>query len=937
MKTPLLLWLVLLWLALILATAAPAQDVCPEYDRLIHEAETFSRVSAYQKALYKYNSAKTCSPSRRAEVDSMINRLFVKIENEKKRATAAEASIRKIYDRMQAATSRANEMEIEKNNADSSRIADRFKSENSLWIKRMPPAAADSLLGYVVGLSRMKKLAEMDTLATFFRILSDIKDYDSVYLEHARENETAVKWTKLPEKRTGAVKYYGLRGLDAVFYSGCEKTGQAGDLLPVFTSEKFRPLLSNVKKSMEAHRAIAVRGYWMPDTLIGLPGDPLFARHCADNKNFTWAYSDYDDYKKLQVRFLNLSLTDFRLTTDSLEELSDTGRFYTALSAAGNYRYLIARGIDYRLKKNKGEYKKIEYAVPSVKSLMDNRGNILVDFSKDSLSDYFFSPDAGYLATWKGGHQLFLFNLKEQKVISLPDAVPAPTVSISSDSRAIAYYNSITKLIYIADMQGHILDQIPSWHSGIFNIDNIDFTGGDDFLKINNKDSICLFDMKNRRTMMRFNKAFVDEIVVSPNKTDILVTCNTESESSGTTYKGYLAILTDAGLNIRAKLYSGCQNFFYTPGGDYIIGYGQSAVMRWATGNLSKAGPFQTCLSLDELIKYDCFPFARFAAIDDADQIERGARKFKDRAAEVTDPIVKALYYRQSRALFDRLAYGNAKNIRKERVPFFYDWYNWIDNRLGNRNFRDQFIRQQAAVQIFDDLVYSPDSVYPNQLYYAANGNMFLGNLYDSLGAYNNSFIDQIIKEVSIRQRVFNKDPDNVDNIYYYRSAFWRLSAVCDSVGWIALTNRQYPDRLNLFRMEASLFAEKISVLPDSFDLQKSYINALCQLGASYIYVYASRPAEYGKALDSALYYADKGLALSPGKFDSARCLIIKARAYLLQEDGMGKAMDLYRLVKSRFPELSRGSMLSQLQYLKDAGFRDAGRIRRVEEVLKQE
>jgi len=45
------------------------------------------------------------------------------------------------------------------------------------------------------------------------------------------------------------------------------------------------------------------------------------------------------------------------------------------------------------------------------------------------------------------------------------------------------------------------------------------------------------------------------------------------------------------------------------------------------------------------------------------------------------------------------------------------------------------------------------------------------GDLYDSLGAYNSSFVGEILKELSFRQRVFDKDPDNKTNIDYYTSA----------------------------------------------------------------------------------------------------------------------------------------------------------------------
>ncbi|HMH23414.1 MAG TPA: hypothetical protein VK563_16625 [Puia sp.] len=922
-------------LALIMTTAALAQEGCPEYSRLIKEAETYFEHSDYRKALYKYNSAKTCSPSKRPEVDAMINHLFEKIESERKMAKAAEDRIRKIYDKMQLATTRANEFEKEKNNADSNRVVDRFKSRNETWFKKMPSRDGDSLLAYVAGLSRMERTPEIDSLSTALKLLYDGKTYDSSMLGYTDKNAVESRWTRFPANTKEALPYHGLRLPDLFFYAAWVKFDQAKELLPVNSGETFRPQIAQAYRTLESHRKRAFQNYWMPDTLITIPTG-LFNKYCADNKNFIWAFSDYGDYKKLQVHYLNLSLTDLSLTTDSLAALSDSGLFYSMATASANYRYQVVNGIEYKLKKNKIEYQRQEFAKPVVRKLMDNQGNTLLDFSKDSSTSYFFSADAGYLATWKDNTKLVLYNIKERRFIPLPNAGAAQTMSMASDSKKIAYYNSATHLIYISDMEGHILDQIPSRLSGLDTIDNIDYTGSDDFLKINNKISICLIDIKARKLLMSFARACVDEIAVSPNKKDILLTCNTQYLNDKDTYKGHLAVLVDADLTVKAKLYSVCPSYFFTPGGEYIIGYGDNAILRWHANGQTTASSFQTCTVFTDLVDYNCFPFSRFAAVDDAAQIEVGARKLKDLAGSETDPRVKYMYYRQSRALFDRLAYGNAKNIRKDRILFFYDWYNWIDKKLGNRNFRDQFIRVQGVVKTFDDLAGSPDSVYPQQLYYTAYAHMLLANLYDSLGAYNNSYIDQINKEIYFRHRVFNKDPDNKDNIDYYVATFRRLSDVCDSVGLLDLTNRQYPDRLNLFRAETVLLAEKIRVLPDSFRLKAWYTDALTNLGASFLYVHINRPKEYVNALDSAVFYADQGLALSPAKLDSAKLLIVKARAYLLQPDGLDKAMALYRRVRTEFPQLFKETMLRQLQYMKDAGAQESGNIQRAEEFLKQ-
>jgi hypothetical protein len=137
-----------------------------------------------------------------------------------------------------------------------------------------------------------------------------------------------------------------------------------------------------------------------------------------------------------------------------------------------------------------------------------------------------------------------------------------------------------------------------------------------------------------------------------------------------------------------------------------------------------------------------------------------------------SDLILRNLYYLQSQLLFDRLKIGEAQNLLEDRVPFSYDWSNYIRRELGDRDFYDQISTQQAAVEIFDKLIKSPDGNYPMLLYYAANGNMFLNNMYDSLKAFNLNFLPQIKKEIGIRGRVLAMDPDNADNIFYFTSFF---------------------------------------------------------------------------------------------------------------------------------------------------------------------
>jgi hypothetical protein len=905
-------FLLLLWLGLAATSVAIGQQYdSTEYPRLMREANDFTKKGEYDKALAKYRSAEE---SNRRKKDIVEDSIF----NLKNLMRAPKVSEEVIVKKPQVSSGAGTQDRV-RNESDSGRQAHGGKGEAKGEIR-----------------GELRKTSEMDSLKTYTWLMADAHAYDSVYRLFSDRDAAFLKGSRLPPDKAGKINFYSLRVLDYLYYMGWTKVELAARMLPVTLRAKYDTKVDQIYRSMEAHRKSVLHDYWMPDTLLALPDGTLFTNPSPDHKNFLWGYSDYADYKRVQVRFLNLSLPDFTITTDSLLLLADSGRFYSVTAASADYRIRVAKSIDYVLKRNKTEYGRIVYTKPALYKLSSDEGEVLSDLSQYTSNTFFLAGDDAHMATWEDGDQLRLIDLKTKKAVPLTDSKPAPTESMSADSKTIAYYNSRTQLIYLADMGGHVLDRIPHMLTGIDSITNIDFTGGDAFLKVNNEDTISLFDVTNRKMVMRFSKAFVDEIVVAPNGKDILLTCNTGYTNNGKSYTSSLGILTDASLAIKARLYCGGSTLFFTPAGDYIIGYGETGIMRWATGTRPEAAASMTCLTTDELISNHCLPLSQWKNITDADLIEKGARGYKDLAEAERDPELRDFYYRLSILLFHQLAEGHARNIRKERVPFFYDWHNWLDGRRGYRNFSDQFVRQLTGVKVFDRLVNSPDSVYPQQLYYAANANMLLANLYDSMGVYDNDVIEQINKEIVLRQRVFDKNPENTDNIYYYKEAFTRLSAVSDTVGWRDLIDGRYSERLAVYAAEQRLLAEKIMILPDSFHLKTKYVNALAQFSASFLYVHAGHYKGYGHALDSALYYADLGLALDPVAFDSARLLVVKARAYLLQPDGLERSMAIYQQVRSRYPDLTREALLRQLQFLREAGERQTAAMEKVEEYLKK-
>src|SRR5262249_1505826 len=161
----------------------------------------------------------------------------------------------------------------------------------------------------------------------------------------------------------------------------------------------------------------------------------------------------------------------------------------------------------------------------------------------------------------------------------------------------------------------------------------------------------------------------------------------------------------------------------------------------------------------------------------------------------------------------------------------------------------------------FDTLIASRDGKYPMVLYYAANANKFLNNLYDSLKVFNPNYVSQLKKEIDIRERVFEKIPDDSTNFSYTKTAFSKFSLVTYTLGLRYLRDRKFTERLDLFRTAEQYLASKQKSLPDSFRVKPVYLEALLQLAPSYLYTFASGNGKDQKALDSVIYFADKGIS----------------------------------------------------------------------------
>src|SRR5215470_10694241 len=89
-----------------------AQDSCPEFNDLMRQADSlFRQAHEYRKAFFKYNSARTCSPLRRKEVDDKINQLFEEMAAQRTKAEENEKEAKKVSSELMAAKEREKKMQ----------------------------------------------------------------------------------------------------------------------------------------------------------------------------------------------------------------------------------------------------------------------------------------------------------------------------------------------------------------------------------------------------------------------------------------------------------------------------------------------------------------------------------------------------------------------------------------------------------------------------------------------------------------------------------------------------------------------------------------------------------------------------------------------------------------------------------------------------------
>jgi hypothetical protein len=815
-------------------------------------------------------------------------------------------------------------------------LVENFKMKNSDWLAFTSATEKDKIITEIATHWRDNDTT-LETLSLSLRLAFNAKNLDNLFLKaYLQFDSTFKSKTKVSgviEKSTTGISdesaspnsllYLGLSDFDIFHNRSLAKINTAKSLMDAHANADLYQIIKAIEDSIKSRQPLLSSKFLMPDTLIGLESVPFIYEPSSDHNFFGYGYTNTRDYRKISRSYVNISMSDFSIQKEFITSLTDKGSAYAIIASSGARHNYVVASYDYSLRRNKVEYAEIKYTSPELIKLADANGKQFKDISRYSSASCSISPDGNFIeSVKKPSEEIKVYNILNDQLITLTNSKGTEILpSFSSDSRKIAYYNVQRDMIYIASMDGKISDQIKSSSMGEGNVSSLNFTGDNTFLKVLKKDSITIFNIKSNQTVYKFSNKLVSNVIVSPDNKHILITYNA-TRGKKNEYDNYetdfLTVLYDLKLNSFVKLYVDCPNFFFTPDGN-LIGYNVKKIMRFNIHNVLppeiKSQHYKSFFNQDELIQVKAISYLDFAHSEDADFIQKGASLLLNEASETSDSV---FYYKKSQSLFQKLISNKAKNIRPERVPFYYECINWIDDRLGNRDFNEQIKKQKIAVDLFDKMLQSKDSIYPQQLDNAAYGYFLLVNLYDSLHD-NSKYVEQIKKEIALRKRVAVKNPDNDDNIMRLDRAYTNL-------------NLKYLDKQK-FELMQLLDADKKTFLstlyksnPGSKQIKKSYIESLANLAEDYIHLSVNMPVKYKLAIDSANHYIKLGYNLLAPKEDSLSLMLTQAETFLLHKDGLEKALKIYSSLQSKKASYSyikgkteKYHILWQLQKLKEA------------------
>jgi len=738
--------------------------VAQNCNRILSDADLSAKNGQYHDAILKYQAAKNCDPSLNKTVDKKIIEVFDKIEGLKVQAEQA----------LKAA-------EIIKGK-DSIILVQNFISENSNWFETINDSDKPKLVSHVLKLNNKNEFGNLDTLSLGFDLGYWAKYYDSVSIKGFRKLNLLgliLPYNDLVSDQTseyGGFSMFGFNLLDFDLINVWEMANLSTKLLKSVKMPLANKFIEQMMDSINIHKNFLERNFLFPDQVCPLPNKMLFDFPSTDKKYFLWGYTCTDDFRKSFIRLRSISLNDFSFSKDTTIELQDNGRFEKYLKATGNYSEYISTSVTYSMKKNRVDYETEEFSDPTKISLVSKGNNFIKDLSK--YSGFYLSPDGKYASLFNSTGsfinketQLELYDVSNNVTIPLPNSGNVVASTFSSDSKRITYLDKNSASIIMFDLYAKHFETLNLKNVGLPEIKNIDFTGNDDFLAAQSEDSIYLFSISSNRIIKSYFNKFVKNISVSPNDKYVLITYSVNFSIDKKQYTAYVSLLMGMDFKVIYKLYSDSKELFFSQDEKYIYGYNDLNISKWDIEDLEENKYKSIVRNPEELKSFSdktklwyFIPFDENMQSKEADLVQSNAYTLKDLADLVDDTLLSKIYYLESQQLFAKLISGDADHIRKERIPFYYDWVNWIDKKLGKKNYSEQLKKEKIAVGLFDKMLQTRDTIYPEVYNRAGNAYLLLHGIYDSINNFGKDNEDVLRKEIWLREKCKKIDSANSDN-----------------------------------------------------------------------------------------------------------------------------------------------------------------------------
>ena len=908
--------------------------------QIFKSAENASKKEQYREAILKYLAVKNCDPSYSKRADDSILVVFDKIGKLKLLADQRLQIVKEQKKELDEIVVKIKNQEHNLMIDDSTIIADNFNDRIllNLYLYELN-IKNEHLIKTSIYLHKMHNLQYLDTNLLYLELAYYAK-YNDNLLQKIYNDYYTVSQNTLDTflNENSFIKLIGFSSTDAVQYKSWNSIKLALSYFKDKQNEGFYDSVKIIYDSLELHIKKLSIFFLMPDSVIALPERYFFSKPSFDKQYYNIQIRDTSDYRKFKLKYESISLNNFKTIFDSTVIMNDSDQISKIYLTSGIFNKSIFSYIHYKLKHNRVDFAQFEYSNNKNDYFTEFQTNKIVNFSEFIHSE--FSKDGNYLALFKKDNTgLTLYNTIFNSFTPLKRSVASKALSFCNSHKTIAYLGDLNTKIIQADYNGNIINEIDLNSINFKNIANLDFLGSDRYLKLTNseEDSIALYDLKNNKIVAAYPKDEVVNITIDPSDTLFLLTYALEYNRTDDTLNDNITFVMDSNFKIKYKLYTDCRDFFFTPNGKYLIGYNTYKLMYWNTFNIKHGRwpSYHSCLSKAQLINKGAISLNDFADEDDCAIIEKAARYFKDMAQnqtvknaigqEVTDTIMMMKFYGEALSLFGKLTSGKVRNVRKERIPIYYGWCNWIDNKMNNKNYDEQFIRAKAAVDIDEGFMDSKDSLYPKQVYQTAEDYYWLHNVYKKMGNYNQGHLDVLKREIELREKFKSIVIDHEENNTSLSDAYENISLAYDTIDVIYFNKKLFDDKLNLDKQELHFALTNLNKKENKDYIEQMLQSSLRQLGATYIHKFIQDGKSNNDLLDSALHYCEIGDAYAKGNKDSVYFQLIKARVYLLQNDKYDQAIKIYdELAKkpcAHFPpENEKYHILKQLNLMLDIG-----------------